>query len=362
MLTASGPPAVPGGALGRWRCLGGALGRSGSLGGALGHWRCLRGALCRRRCLGGALGRWRSLGGALGRWRYLGGALGRWRYLGGALGRWRYLGCALGRLRSLGGAPVRRSLGSGLRDLRGQSERVSAGEGSSNDDEDLELAHDDVASDEDDRDAAPEDVGFSETRATALSQMRQAITQIKEEKLQLKANRKQRDEKFREQKRIKLEAVSRLPDEILNSLPEKLSEEKKETDKGKQKKKEKKKHEGKKQDHCIKKQSTVFEETEDYLPLKTGFVASETGIKAMPLKDLRKRMAISQSAANFRNSRLYGDHRRRESNVFLPLALSRVLRELELVKLVSMLACCLRRRLMMWEAFPYEREGDAEGR
>ncbi|XP_046338331.2 bud site selection protein 21-like [Haliotis rufescens] len=192
-----------------------------------------------------------------------------------------------------------------------EAEEVSAGEGSS--DEDLELAHDDVASDEDDSDAAPEDVGFSETRATALSQMRQAMTQIKEEKLQLKAKRKQRDEKFKEQKRIKLEAVSRLPDEILNSLPEKLSEEKKETDKGKQKKKEKKKHEGKKQDLSIKKQSTVFEETEDYLPLKTGFVDSETGIKAMPLKDLRKRMAISQSAANFRNSRLYGDHRRRES-------------------------------------------------
>ncbi|XP_048259337.1 uncharacterized protein LOC124120314 [Haliotis rufescens] len=40
------------------------------------------------------------------------------------------------------------------------------------------------------------------------------------------------------------------------------------------------------------------------------------------------------------------------ADVFLPLALSRVLRELELVKWVSMLACCLRRRLMMWEAFP----------
>lgn len=49
-----------------------------------------------------------------------------------------------------------------------------------------------------------------------------------------------------------MEAVSRLPDEILNSLPEKLSVEKKETDKGKQKKKEKKKHEGKKQgNHSI---------------------------------------------------------------------------------------------------------------
>ncbi|XP_071111133.1 U3 small nucleolar RNA-associated protein NOL7-like [Haliotis cracherodii] len=188
-------------------------------------------------------------------------------------------------------------------------ETVSTGEGSSNDDEDLELAHDDVASDEDDSDAAPEDVGFSETRATALSQMRQAMTQIKEEKLQLKTKRKQRDEKFKEQKRIKLEAVSRLPDEILNSLPEKLSEEKKETDK------EKKKHEDKNRVTIpLSKQSTVFEETEDYLPLKTGFVDSETGIKAMPLKDLRKRMAISQSAANFRNSRLYGDHRRRESN------------------------------------------------
>ncbi|XP_067659199.1 U3 small nucleolar RNA-associated protein NOL7-like [Haliotis asinina] len=188
----------------------------------------------------------------------------------------------------------------------------SSEEGSSDDEEELELADDDGANDEDDSDAAPEDVGFSESRATALSQMKQAMTQMKKEKLQLKAKRKQRDEKFKEQKRIKLEALSRLPDEILDSLPEKLNEERKVAEKGKKKKGEKK-HKAKKEDPDKKKHVTVFEETEDYIPLETGFIDSETGIKAMPLKDLRKRMAISQSAANFRNSRLYGDHRRRES-------------------------------------------------
>ncbi|XP_069121212.1 uncharacterized protein [Argopecten irradians] len=89
--------------------------------------------------------------------------------------------------------------------------------------------------DESDEDDAPETVSFQSGKENALRKMRQVMKQIDSEKSALKTKRRMLDEQYKEQKKRKLEKLSKskLPEDFFNDLPEKTSSEKSKTSKNK---------------------------------------------------------------------------------------------------------------------------------
>ncbi|XP_033763138.1 bud site selection protein 21-like [Pecten maximus] len=77
-----------------------------------------------------------------------------------------------------------------------------------------------------DGDDAPETVSFQSGKDNALQKMKQVMKQIDTEKIALKTKRRQLDQQYKEQKKRKLEKLSKskLPEDFFNDLPEKLSD------------------------------------------------------------------------------------------------------------------------------------------
>lgn len=81
---------------------------------------------------------------------------------------------------------------------------------------------DDAEKDDSDEDAAPEAVSFTSGKESALQRMRQVMHQIDSEKIAIKLKRRHIDQQFKEQKRKKLEDLSRkkLPKDFFSDLPD----------------------------------------------------------------------------------------------------------------------------------------------
>ncbi|XP_060074125.1 nucleolar protein 7-like [Ylistrum balloti] len=89
----------------------------------------------------------------------------------------------------------------------------------------------DCEEDSDQDDDAPETVSFQSGKENAIQKMRQVMKQIDTEKIALKTKRRQLDQQYKDQKKRKLEKLSKskLPEDFFDDLPEKMSNVKKST-------------------------------------------------------------------------------------------------------------------------------------
>lgn len=168
-----------------------------------------------------------------------------------------------------------------------------------------------------DEDDAPENVSFKTGRQAAIQQMRESIRLINEEKIKVREKRRKIDEKFKEQKKRKIENLkrARLPDDFLEDLPDKLptkikvseTEEKKDLNSdGLEKGSSLDEDEGSFADT-----EDDFEHNEDFIPLNSDRFG---GVEVQPLKEYQKKtVSLALTAAEFKSKHLYGSRIPRES-------------------------------------------------
>ncbi|XP_052768762.1 uncharacterized protein LOC128209005 [Mya arenaria] len=169
---------------------------------------------------------------------------------------------------------------------------------------------DDTGSD----DEAPEDVGFHDSKQSVLAQLKSAMRQVDTGKARRKELRKKMDAQFKEQKAKKKEdlAKSKLPEDFLESLDEKIPQKSKVV-KGKRKQKKLEESGNSEEDETIKSVQKKIK-----ISFKEDFISLTDSVSGVEVADVRKVEKRGQSqvqtAADFRNNRLYGTHVRRESN------------------------------------------------
>lgn len=182
-------------------------------------------------------------------------------------------------------------------------------------DEDSLVPKDDVVEEEStdaDSDAEPEAVTFVDSRKNVLDRVRTAIRQIERDRQQLKAKRQKKDTVYKEQKRLKLEKLTRLPEDVLEAVSSNSSREQKQrnvrTKPSKPAAVDTENEEAKATDDNNIGTKNTNSEAEDYIPLD-----SNAGIKAVTVNQLSKATSTTQSAIEFRRQRSHNPQIRRES-------------------------------------------------
>ncbi|XP_066537692.1 U3 small nucleolar RNA-associated protein NOL7 [Hoplias malabaricus] len=147
-------------------------------------------------------------------------------------------------------------------------------------------------------DEGPEEVGFEESRSTALKSVQEAIKAIRREKELLKEKRRKRQLLFQEQKKKRL-------------LPETLLEE---FDTVPQKKKKPSVDKEEEEEENVEKE--VEEETEEVSETKSteGSKSLQGNCNVMRVKDESSDASLQQTAMDFVQSRLYGPGTKRTTN------------------------------------------------
>ncbi|KAH3849943.1 nucleolar protein 7-like isoform X3 [Dreissena polymorpha] len=164
-------------------------------------------------------------------------------------------------------------------------------------------------------DEAPDDVGFHDSKMSVLAELRSAMRQVDKGKSVKKEQRRKLDAQFKAQKAKKLEELSskKLPDDFLATLDEAVISKPK-VKKGEKRKKNKQQEEDSKEPDVaepspVKNSRVTF--TEDFISLTDRVSGVEVAELKKSETDSR---TLSQAAAAFRQSRLYGSHIPRESN------------------------------------------------
>lgn len=183
-------------------------------------------------------------------------------------------------------------------------------------DEDSPAPKDDAVekeSSDTDSDAEPEAVTFVDSRKNVLDRFRTAIRQIERDRQQLKAKRQKKDTAYKEQKRLKLDKLTKLPEDVLEAvssnsytgqkerIPETkcskpaavaTDEEEEATLSG---------------DDIIGTENNK-PEAENYIPLD-----SNAGIRAVTVNQLSETMSTTQNAIEFRHQRAHNPRIQRET-------------------------------------------------
>ncbi|XP_041377804.1 bud site selection protein 21-like [Gigantopelta aegis] len=146
-------------------------------------------------------------------------------------------------------------------------------------------------------DDVPDEITFSQSRESALTQINRVMQQIRNDNSQKKTKRKQQDMIFKQQKKKKLEnfVAQKLPDDFLDSLPSVLEEKLKKDEKAAPRELDK-------ESDVTDSETEDVQHNEDFIPLERL-----QGIEVVSLRhDKPKHKTLAQSAAEFRQSRLYG--------------------------------------------------------
>lgn len=163
-----------------------------------------------------------------------------------------------------------------------------------------------------DSDAEPEAITFVDSRKNVLDRVRTAIRQIERDRQQLKAKRQKKDTVYKEQKRLKLEKLTKLPEDVLEAVSSKSSTARKqfnsETKSSKPAAVDIGTGEAKLSDDENIETENAVSEAEDYIPLD-----SNAGIKAVTVNQLSKTVSATQNAIEFRRQSSHNPRIQRES-------------------------------------------------
>lgn len=181
----------------------------------------------------------------------------------------------------------------------------------------------DDSDDEEDDDDVPEAISFSSSKQSAMEQMKKAIKLIGDIKQNTKLKRKKLDEKYKEQKRKKLEDLSknRLPEEFLADLSDVKESNKLSSGENHEKTKKSKKVKFKvknlnSEDEDVGSLADTeedFHETkEDFIPLESEDRLGGVEVVSLP-EDINSNLPVSKDVINFKDQWLYGKSLRRES-------------------------------------------------
>lgn len=162
-----------------------------------------------------------------------------------------------------------------------------------------------------DSDAEPEAVKFSDSRKNVLDRVRTAIRQLERDRQQLKAKRQKKDTVYKEQKRLKLEKLTKLPEDVLEAAVASCPA----TDRKQSSSKpsepaavDTRTDNARLPDDEYTGTEDVGAAAEDFIPLD-----SNTGIRAVAVTQLSKKTSTTQNAIEFHHQRSYNPQIQRDS-------------------------------------------------
>ncbi|OWF43076.1 bud site selection protein 21-like [Mizuhopecten yessoensis] len=174
-----------------------------------------------------------------------------------------------------------------------------------------------------DQDDAPEAVSFQSGKENAIQRMRQVMKQIDTEKMTLKNKRRHLDQQYKDQKKKKLEELSKrkLPEDFFDDLPE-------ETNDVKSKLSSKKK---KVSSVADEEEGSLADTEEDFQVSKQDFISFDnnrlSGVEVSTIQNHKQKTMSSRcKAANFRVARLSNVPRHTSKTYFAKLEKKKALK------------------------------------